>query len=247
MSDYTTEQLREIKKKYTAEELRLNDRLFSECIRDEVDFAVIEELLKKGADPLGALSNDIFAHVYEEVICESQDTNSKFLPEITRLFLKYGMDIKNPRVPYDDGNSINPLWAFTFVSNKNAIVALKFLLDAGLDGDSAAQFWQHSILDLIHLDEEDPNEPYSYYLNMWTFKMIMLVASYDHIIENDEQLRDFIGYEYNDYDIRRFKYWDGFYYKFDTSECEKSPRLSGSVVRIYNKETHEEVWNISLK
>ena len=40
----------------------------------------------------------------------------------------------------------------------------------------------------------------------------------------------------------------GLYYEyyFDTSYCERSPELYGSIIHIYKKETGEEVWKIGV-
>lgn len=98
---------------YTPEELALNKKLYEECCKPEIDFAAVEELLKLGTDPLGTWENtekwQCQFHIYEELVGDSQDTESKDLPAITELFLKYVMDVTSPRVPYDGQNSLHPL------------------------------------------------------------------------------------------------------------------------------------------
>lgn len=81
---------------YTAGEVELNNRLYEECLKDPLDCAKIEELLRQGANPLGAMAVsgwDLLAHVYGEVVYELYDSFGKNLPRITELFLKHGMDI----------------------------------------------------------------------------------------------------------------------------------------------------------
>ncbi len=244
----------EIKNAYTPEELTLNRKLYEECQKADIDFAVVEELLKQGADPLGTWENtDVWQcqnHIYGELVGDSQDTDSINLPGITELFLKYGMDVMSPRVPYDGENSLHPLWEYAFIPNKNAIRALKMLLDAGLDADSFAEFWGHSTFDLINLGFDDYNDlsgDFAIDWCTWTMKMIMLGASYDHILSEDEDLQKFIGCGYNNFDLHRFRDWDAFEYTFDTSHCSNGfPEFYHSVVHISEKETGQEVWKIGV-
>ena len=249
MNEYEIECTSRYKGTYTEEEIELNKRLYVECSKEVLDCEAIEELLKKGADPLGATAVSgwgLLEHIYDELICDSQDFQSVNLPKITELFLKYGMDVSKPKVPYDGDNSLHPLWSFSFIPNENAIQALKMLLDKGLDSDSAGEFWGHSISDQINVHREDPNAPEYNDWFSWTFKMIMLIASYDHILDEDEYFRKEIGCEYNHYDTHRFREWNNYRYEFDTSRCERSPELYKSVVNIFEVESNELVWRIGI-
>lgn len=117
---------------YTLEEIELNKKLKAECSKDDIDFARVEDLLKQGADPLGGTEIcgwDLLEHIYGEIVADSRYSDGVNLPRLTELFLKYGMNIDAPRVPYDGDNSLNPLWDFTFSVNENSIAALKLLLD----------------------------------------------------------------------------------------------------------------------
>jgi hypothetical protein len=76
--------------------------------------------------------------------------------------------------------------------------------------------------------------------------MLILIASYDHVLNNDEDLRRIIGVSYNTYDIHNFKNWNNYYFEFDTSRCEKYPELYGCVVRVYDVENNNEVWKIGF-
>ena len=234
---------------YTAEEIELNNKLYTECSKKTLDCDAIEILLKKGADPLGATAVSgwgLLEHVYDELVRDSQDSKSINLPKITELFLKYGMDVAKPKVPYDGDNSLHPMWSFSFIPNENAIVALKMLLDNGLDADSAGEFWGHSMFDQINVHRENPNDTEYTEWFVWTFKMLMLIASYDHILDNDDSLREFIGCGYNDYNAHKFREWNNYRYEFDTSRCEKHPELYKSVVNIFEVESDEVVWRIGV-
>ena len=250
MNEYEFEHTHCYEGAYTLEEVDLNNKLYEECVKEEIDLNVIEELLKKGADPLGATAVSgwgLLDHIYGDILCDTQDMLSKNLPEITELFLKYGMDISNPRVPYDGENSLNPMWEFAFVMNENSVYALEMLLDNGLSADDASEMWGHATFDLINIECGDPNDDEFWnYECTWVMKLLMLCASYDHIIDNDSDLRNFIDFDQNTYNLHKFRKWNDFCYEFDTSHCERHPELYKSIIRIYEKESKKEVWKISL-
>ena len=76
--------------------------------------------------------------------------------------------------------------------------------------------------------------------------MLLLGASYEHIINNDEHLREFICFKDNTYDIHKFRNWNDFEYYFDTSHCSRKPELYGAIVHISDKKTGEKVWKIGV-
>lgn len=234
---------------YSIEEIELNRRLLEECEKKKIDFSKVENLLKQGADPNGGTSvagYDLLNHILGDIITYSEDTNSVNLPRLTKLFLKYGMDIDNPRVPYDGSNSVNPMWCLTFATNENSTIALKILLDHGLSADSFSEFWGHSMGDFGIYCEDPENDEFYHEAIEWAFKMMLLGASYNHILEQDEELREFICHDYNTSDVHIFRNWNEFEYHFDTSHCDKKPELWGSIVHIYSKITDEEVWTIGV-
>lgn len=249
-SDYQREELEKFEGFYTSEEIELNKRLYDECSKSHIDFEKVEELLKQGADPLGGTELygwSLLDHVYGELVSDSQDSDSIDLPQITECFLRYGMNIDRPKIPYDGNNSINPLWMFTFVTNENSIIALKLLLDYGLSEESFGEFWGHSMTDFFHIECGDPqNDEFWNNACTWTFKMLLLGASYDHILQTDESLREFICCDLNSYDVHKFRDWDKFEYIFDTTHCDQIPELYKSIIRIYEKDTGTEVWKIGV-
>ena len=77
---------------YTPEEIELNKQLYDECNKETIDFDRVEDLLKRGADPLGGTAIcgwDLLEHIYGELVYESQDTAGLNIPKITELFLKH--------------------------------------------------------------------------------------------------------------------------------------------------------------
>ena len=249
-NDYEREETQKYEGTYTPFEIELNQRLFDECSKEHIDFAAVEELLKLGADPLGGTALfgwDLLVHVYGDVVGKSQSFHSVELPQLTELFLKHGMNIDKPRIPYDRDNSLHPLWEFAFVMNENAIVALKLLLDHGLSAESFAEFWDHAMIDFFHVGCGDPqNDKIWNYECTWAFKMLLLGASYDHILENDEGLQEFVCCDINSYDIHKFRNWNDYEYYFDTAYCERHPELYGSIIHITDKKTGNEVWRIGV-
>lgn len=249
-NEYEREETQKYEGTYTPGEIQLNRKLFEECAKEHIDFIAVEELLKQGADPLGGTELfgwSLLDHVYGDIVGGSQDYNSVELPQLTELFLKYGMNIDKPKIPYDGSNSLHPLWEYAFVMNENAIIALKLLLDHGLSAESFAEFWDHAMIDFFHVGCGDPqNDKIWNYECVWAFKMLLLGASYDHILENDEGLREFICCDLNTYDIHNFRNWDNYEYCFDTAYCERSPELYGSIIHIYEKATGEEIWKIGV-
>ena len=248
--DYERECTQMYEEAYTPEEIEMNKKLLEECSREIIDYASVEELLKYGADPLGGLAVcgwDLLRHVFGVIVGESQNNNSINLPQITELFLKYGMDIDAPRIPYDDDNSINPLWLFSFVPNENSILALKLLLDHGLSADSFAEFWSHAIFDFVNIECGDPEHDEFWNKEcVWTFKMLLLGATYDDIFNADDDIGEVICSDCNTADIHIFRNWNDFEYHFDTSNCVRHPELYGSVIHIYSKDTGNEVWKIGV-
>ena len=56
-NDYERKKTQQFEGTYTAEEIELNKKLYEECSKKTVDYAVVEDLLRQGADPLGGMEN----------------------------------------------------------------------------------------------------------------------------------------------------------------------------------------------
>ena len=250
INEYEREWTQKYEGAYTSEEIELNKKLLEECSKADIDYTVVEELLKQGADPLGGTAVGgwgILEHIYGELVNDSQENDSVNLPKITELFLKYGMDIDNPRVPYDYDNSVNPLWYYSFVPNENSTAALKMLLDHGLSADSFAEFWGHSTFNYFNIGSGDPENDAAWNKEfIWTFKMLLLGATYDKVFNDDDEIGEFLCCDCNTSDIHIFRNWNDFEYHFDTSLCKRYPELLGSIIHIYSKKTGDEVWTIGV-
>ena len=235
---------------YTEQEIALNKELLAECLREQPDFERIALLLEQGADPLGATGLTdwhLFDHVYGEVLLGLDEQNTIQLPRITELFLHYGMDMDRPRIPYDDRDSLHPMWHMALLQmDEYVLQTLKLLLDHGLSADAAGRMWRHCE-ERLWLECGDPGRD-----EVWNdictgfMKCLMLTASYDHVCNNDEELRSYIGCSYNHADLLLFRAWNDFDYHFDTSHCGDKPQLTRSVVTIVEKNSGKEVWKAGI-
>ena len=107
-------------------------------------------------------------------------------------------------------------------------------------------FWRHAIDDWVYVDAINPNTKEDNERVTWIIKMIMLCASYPHIINNDERLRFEICYDLNEYDLTLFKNSDNYEYVYDTRFCEERPYIEECIIRIFEKESKKEVWRMGF-
>ena len=78
INDYEKEEIRKYAEGYSFEEVELNKKLYDECSKENIDFSVVEDLLKQGADPNGRTAEygrDVLLHIYGELVMESQDSD----------------------------------------------------------------------------------------------------------------------------------------------------------------------------
>ena len=231
------------------EKQKLNNRLLAVCTADVIDYSLAEELLKQGAEPLGEVDDCGEPElVYNQVLMNFMDMENP--PEdfylITELFLRYGMDLSNPAVPYD--YVLHPMWAFSCYSKGDVVLqTLKLLLDNGLKAEDAAAFWMNEVSDFVNVSGSLLDD-YSFELFFDYIRKLMLIASYPHILKADKDLRKEIWYDYNcrDYDVTRFRNWNEFDFDIDTSHCERIPEVYKSIVTIKEKETGNPVWTFGV-
>ena len=233
----------------TGSKERLNQRLFEICTAVPVDYEAAEVLLKKGAEPLGKVidKHGKAVNLYTEiidVIFDHKETRKDFYL-VTALFLRYGMDVSKPAVPYESSKSpLHPLWYFSLYSNETVFQTLKLFLDNGLSPKDAASCWDESLFMFsLVIFLEDP----LHYEILYDYcKKVMLIASYPNILQNDKDLRKAIWYDLNDYDMMKFRQWDAFTYEVDTSHCLLYPEINRSVVTIIEKESGQPVWRFGI-
>ena len=228
----------------------LNNTLLKVCQSFPINLVRAEELLGQGAKPLGRVEvlrvvNNLYDSVLDAILCE--DECPEDLVDLTALFLRYGMDISKPGVPYDGDNIINPLWTFAFFKGDAFIQSLKLLLDNGLSAEDASYCWNHAVSDLVQFSLPFDNE-YTYERLYDYIKKLMLIASYEHILSQDRDLQKEIWYDYgkNQYDLKKFRIWDDFDFEINTSHCEREPEPYKSVVTIIEKASGLPVWTFGV-
>lgn len=222
-------------------EILLNTMLDDECMKINLCFKEIERLLSLGANPLGTtITNEI---VYGRVVAYWCEERHEKLLEITKLFLKYGMDIDNPPMPYDYADRSNPMDSFSLSCSENSIKVLQLLIDKGLSIESLRMFWGIAVSDIAYSDTRLPQKDeecnYEY---EWLMKSIMLCASYDRILSQDEELRKYINVEDNCYDVKQFRQWDDFVYEIEAERDDEGLILVKMTVKIYEKSSGQLVW-----
>ncbi len=226
----------------------LDEMLYAACLAETADYELIEDLLKKGADPM-RIFNEYDDSVLDQLFCEAESEEFPFLddriPKLVSLFIKYGMDVNaSQNLPEDDRTS--PLWSMAFWCAPNAIKTLKILLDNGLKASELENFVDHFITDAAMVSGDIPGEEYQNYL-ICGFKMIMLSASYDEILSTSEYLRSVIGLgsiEGNNKEILpKFRQYDDYSYDIDKSTCTNLRfGINNATVTITEKESGRKVW-----
>ncbi len=234
----------------------LNKKLYDVITKDEIDYALVDKLLKEGADPLGYYNDDEETPI-GELFCEGSDCweretgtvlNDRF-PKLINLFIKNGFDCS--RFQKDtDGNHNLELWSLTFSISPGACEALKILIDNGLPIPALEDFIEHFYMDSEMCDGSDMTPEHEQYL-IWAFKMIMLCASYPHILKDSEYLQDCIELnstnKNNKYDLAKFRQYNDFEYCFDLSTLDNVPYgMRNATVKVIEKKTKQEVWTMQI-
>ena len=227
------------------QKLPLNMELLAICTADVIDYKRAEELLQKGAEPLGYIEEGGWPdNLYSSVIRnlnKGMDTKEDYYI-ITELFLRYGMDITNPAVPYTGFDVLNPIENYIGVKNDCMLRTMRLLLDHGLPAEDARIGWRGQVEDFVNVSRSFSDEvvqtEFPYYV-----RMLMLIASYPHVLKNDESLQEEIWFKYNQgrVDLRRFREWDWYDYLVDGS-----PGVRHSVISITDKKTNEIVWEFGV-
>ena len=228
----------------------LNERLLSVCLADEIDYRLAEEFLRQGAEPLGSIDgiygkNNLYCEVAEKFFQYEDTTEAFFL--ITKLFLDFGMDIRNPSVPYDYGNVPHPLSYYQFQTNDLGIRTLQLFLERGCTPKDVREFWQYALGD-FRCCPSSLSEAMEYQFHYDFIRKLMLVASYPHILDFDEELRKLIWLDYNHYDLIRFRNWNDFSFDVDCSYCEdpQYPEEYRSITTIIEKASGKAVWTLGI-
>lgn len=229
----------------------LNKQLLSVCTADDIDYRLAKELLIQGAEPLGLVEgafgkNNLYGEIAEKLFDYDNTTESFFL--VTKLFLDHGMDIRNPSVPYDYSYVSHPLSYFQFQTNDWGIRTLQLFLENGCIAEDVREFWHYELGDFrcCHTGLSDETE-YQFHYDF--IKKLMLVASYPHILNADDELRKLIWLDYNHYDLMKFRNWNDYRFVVDTSYCmdPQHPEEYRSITTIVEKAGGKSVWKLGIE
>lgn len=232
------------------QKLDLNLRLLKVCTAEKVDYSMAEDLLRQGAEPLGYIEDHDFPdNLYSAVIEDlawAEDKNEDMV-KITELFLRYGLDISKPAIPYDNEDILNPIYTFLGYMRGSMMQTLRLLLDHGLSAEDAWWGWGQELTDFLNcsdcLEDEDVRGELPDYIHK-----LMLTASYPHVLEQDESLQFNIWLNQNHYDLSRFREWDWYDFEVNTSHCDRGyPGVARSIITLKDKETGETVWRFGVK
>lgn len=219
-------------------QIELNKKLYDECLKETINPKVIEDLLVKGANPLGTISvKDKYKYVYNEIMFENNN-----LYTLTQLFIKHGMKINYKDYEEDSDNNINPLWCLALVTDFNGISTLKLLLENGLEYESAEVLVDHIYTDFIFLDEaHDFDEKYekeAFQAFEIAMKMILLCSSYSNVLKKSEYIKEIICLDFNNKEnLSKLKEYNSYYMKEEYNK----------ILYFYEKTTNKLIWKLDYK
>lgn len=211
------------------------------------DLKKVEHLLSLGADPLGSsdacnpnehILGELFDYALNDTVL------AETMPQIIKLFLAYGMNIGARNILSDDGDNTNPLWTLAFCQDENGLKMLEVLLDHKLDHTSAEELVDHILVDMELFDGCEIEDPWLLERTIYALKMVMLTASYPHIIDLSSYIRECVDLENNRAEnLPKFRKWDHFEYHIDKSTCTNIPHgLQDATLTIRDLNTKETVW-----
>lgn len=231
-------------------QFELNKQLYEAVTDSPINLSRVENFLKLGADPLGSDDeNEKEKHIIGDIFVDAEDNESlaDCIEDVMNLLFKYGMDISSKLDEYDGNDNLNPLWDLAFNFSESGIRILKLLLDHNIDTESVEIMVEHILVDMCFLSGGlSVLEDWFYTHDIFSIKMIMLAASYSHIIDNSEYLRRKIWYDKNGFNTEKFRNWNDFDYHIDMTKCNDKTGYQDSVITIIEKATGKTVWTFGL-
>lgn len=226
----------------------INQNLLNLCTTENPDYAEIEKLLKNGAEPMELVYAELGeSYLYTAVIDYwldiSQFKREKVpeFTEITRLFLKYGMDIDNPKYGYDGDGKSNPMWDLGFYGGEDFLRSYKIILEHGLSAENADACWSHDYGD-HYLSDYDDSDFERIMLKDMAFKMLIALS---YPLSRNKRLEGFLHASHNSYDVSKFKDWENYTIDIDASKRENK-RINGTIITVFEKESGNKVWQFVM-
>ena len=231
--------------------IELNTELYEILRSRPVDYEKAENLLKMGARANGAvytydMKDNLFTSITGDICFNDNPPRGTISPEdyykITKLLVKYGLDISRPDIPYDHNDILHPFEDISTYCGEYILRTLKYLLDHGLTGYDASFCWEYA-LDTIQKNYFASREDKDEFLIDFTQK-VLLFASYPRILDLEKELPEVIWYKYNRTDPTRFRDWNAFTYivKKETFNRDKE-YINADFVTVIDKQTGETVWH----
>lgn len=226
----------------------LNTRLLIACTAEKPDLELIDELLKKGAQPLGMSKRD--ETVYEEILfhyidCARENDDDSAFAEITALFLENGLNVSNPPSAYKKVLE-SFFWCYAFYSGETAVKTMRLFLENGLDADLAGKFWSHMLTD-IHFAGFNMKRAYDTEAVTESFRMLLLIAAYPHILLEDKYLQGEVWLSENGYDYTNFRNIENYSFSYDYTYCRKGKTPERAIVSVSEKESGNNVWTFGFE
>lgn len=209
---------------------KLKNEVYNECLKDEVNYTLVEELIQKGADSFDEEDNYYGHTLFDAMIIEREldDDNDMTLVEILKIFLKYGR-LKKYDTLLDYIEYFKPAKA-----NK--------IMELFIDDDLTYYKLLYDYIDylsclLIGCDRRR--------ISIYSIELLYM-ASYPNIPKKYKDLCYLIDVNKNrKYDATKFRDMSLFKVILDTKNMWSLDN-NGIIVNIYEKETNNLVWKFIL-
>ncbi len=216
----------------------LNFELYKECIKDNVNYDVVKDLLKQGADPWREINHNLMSRrVLSRIMYEREYDydNDDTICKLFKIFLDNGMVVRSDSVDESD-DSYNPLGFLWHIRDKKAITIFEILIKHNTAINVFEEYLNEMNCQMIGECHREISEE---------VRKIMYLVSYEELRENCPILKELINYEENDkkYDLSKFRRpfdYDIFYDMTD----EYGLDTGGLVIYICEKETGKKIWEI---
>lgn len=169
--------------------------------------------------------------------------------KILSLFIQKGFDCSRLLPSNGEDNHLE-LWGLTFSISEDAYDTLKILIENGISVKALEDFIDHFYMDCEMVDGSDVYDEKEKRLK-WAFRMIMLCASYPHILNGSKYLQSCIELDStnkdNKYDLTKFRDYKDYTYRFDYSTMDNIPHgMRNAKVEILEKESETVIWTMYI-
>lgn len=240
------------------EQNKLNNLLAKACDAEDYDYKHIEDLLKRGANPMGIISwtgldHDIYRSTVYTYALQSAfyhiwhgNPDNDDVYKLTELFIRYGMDITSPEEPYSYKEDCydDPLLLLGRTINSSIYRALKLLLDKGITSHQLEAYLHELEEMLSNGDACILDSRGIWVLEDYTSKLL-LIASYPQYAMS-EKLQSMIWYHVNKTNPAIFRDWNNYETSVDTTFYDGGWASDRAIIIVKDKTTDTEVWRLGI-